>query len=491
MKLTAKLVVTMSVLSMFVLGATLGLLYYTERRHLLDQMDRDQLVAIEKLAGVCADSTLDDNDLSRLAYLKTLWSSSEPGMLSYVVFIDTASRVLMHSDFLRDDLSTYRTVSQDPVLRKASKFPGALRQEVVSGGKSLSALALPAKVRDRRVGTALIAYDREIMEGAVRRVQRDSLMRFAQATFFGLALSLLFAFLFAKTLVRPILALGAGARKIGKGELDYRLTIDGRDELGELAVEFNAMAQRLAELDKLKDSFLAQITHDLRNPLSGILGYAELMLMGVQGELSEKQAHSMQIIAKSANYLADLINNILDLTKLEAGRMEFVKQPVALRECAEKAVELMKVKADEFGVLLECGKIPANAVVSADEQALKRVLFNLVSNSLKFTPKGGTVSIEWGLTKEGADFVAVRDTGIGIPKEKLHTLFQKFSQIAETKNVVRESKGTGLGLVISKEIVEGHGGRIWVESVYQKGTSFLFTLPKQAATTAKEDGGAH
>jgi signal transduction histidine kinase len=236
------------------------------------------------------------------------------------------------------------------------------------------------------------------------------------------------------------------------------------------------MAQRLGELDELKDSFLAKISHDLRNPLSAILGFGKMMMMGMQGPLTKDQMSSLEVITRNTRYLGDLIDNILDLTKLEAGKLELSPQETSLKDCSQAVVELMKVKADEFGVSLDYSRISGQTTLWADRQALQRILLNLVSNALKFTPQGGSVFIEWARHPDG-DRVAVRDTGIGIPENKIGTLFQKFAQISETQNKVRVAKGTGLGLVICKELVEAHGGKIGVESRYRRGTTFFFILP--------------
>jgi two-component system cell cycle sensor histidine kinase PleC len=144
-------------------------------------------------------------------------------------------------------------------------------------------------------------------------------------------------------------------------------------------------------------------------------------------------------------------------------------------------LDLLAPKAAEYGVTLVDDGVPDGSAVWADEPALRRLLTNLVSNALKFTPSGGRVSVEWEDQGPAGARVAVRDTGVGIPPDKVDSLFTKFTQVEETMHKVRFAKGTGLGLVICKEIVEGHGGRIWVESEYQRGSAFLFTLPAAPA----------
>ncbi|MEK7383807.1 MAG: HAMP domain-containing sensor histidine kinase [Elusimicrobiota bacterium] len=391
----------------------------------------------------------------------------------------------MHSDILRADVSS-REGQAAPILGRAVAERGVLRQASAEGARALSVLSLPVLVGGRRLGTVAIAYDQGTVRRLLAKVQRESLLRFLQVTLAGIGLSLLLALVLARTLTRPIRQLSIGAEMIGRGKLDYRIPEAGSDELGRLAGQFNSMARKLSELDELKESFLTQITHDLRNPLGAVMGFAEILQTGMHGPLNAAQEKSIGIILTNSQYLSELINNILDLTKFEAGRMELNRRPLALRACVQPAVELLEVKAREFGVRLEYSQIPESAVVLADEQGLRRVLHNLISNALKFTPQGGQVSILWACAKDGQDCIAVKDTGIGIPADKLNSLFGKFCQIAETKNKVRESRGTGLGLVICKGIVEAHGGRIGVESEYKKGTTFYFTLPPAPRTSAAD-----
>jgi signal transduction histidine kinase len=251
---------------------------------------------------------------------------------------------------------------------------------------------------------------------------------------------------------------------------------DRRDELGFLGREFNRMARRLRELDRLKERFLASVTHDLRAPLVGIQGHTELLM---NENLTEEQSKHLETIYYSSQHLSRFINDILDLSRLEARAVELNRVRLNMSEVIAQVVELMKVKSDEYGVALEAKVTPELPPAHADAKFIPRVIMNLVSNSLKFTPEGGSVTIlatqdQTGLRPQIR--VEVRDTGPGIPKEKLEFVFEKFSQVDETRNAAR-SEGTGLGLAITKEVVEAHGGRIWAESDLGKGSRFFFTLP--------------
>ncbi|MBI4346104.1 MAG: HAMP domain-containing histidine kinase [Elusimicrobia bacterium] len=297
----------------------------------------------------------------------------------------------------------------------------------------------------------------------------------------SLVLGLLGAHWLAASFTRTIRKLVEGAQQMGAGHFSVRVRTRRADELRDLSDEFNDMGRRLAELEALKDSFIAKVTHDLRSPLGAIVSFAEVLTTGLQGPLSDAQRQSLETISKSAADLAEMVDEILELTELEAGRARFKPEPLDLRPLADEVVALLKVKAEEFGVTLEASGVPSGAMIVADRPALRRLLANLVSNALKFTPTGGRVTLHCERSAAGEDVLSVRDTGVGIPREQLPFLFEKFFQVEETKHRVRQVKGTGLGLAICREIAEGHGGRIWAESEYQRGSAFFVALPGKAA----------
>jgi signal transduction histidine kinase len=234
---------------------------------------------------------------------------------------------------------------------------------------------------------------------------------------------------------------------------------------------------RLRGQDTMREGTLSQITHDLRNPLSAMINQTETVVKGLRGPVTESQTKALKAVIRNGNYLMGLINNILDMSKIESGKMTYAPQEVDIRAMADDIVEIARATGAEFKVEVCDPEVPPEARVWADEQALRRVLSNLVFNALKFTPENGSIRVVWSKSPEGHDQVAVKDTGVGIPADKLNTLFKKFSQVEETKNKARKTAGTGLGLAICKQVVEAHGGRIWVESELGKGSAFCFTLP--------------
>ncbi|MBI5200708.1 MAG: HAMP domain-containing histidine kinase, partial [Elusimicrobia bacterium] len=479
MRLTAKLSLVLSGLAVAVLSSAVLPLYWTEQGHLLEQRDARQLAELQQFGRVCGDSVREGDPAARQGYLKTLLLFAEPGAIAYALFADDSGRILLHSDFLHGDVSSRGRQVSGPTMARALEAQAGLRQPLKAPSGDVELLSTPVfdvstPGGQKRLGTAFIAYDRAALEASLNRVQRESLWRVAAAAWRGLALGLLLALLLGRALTKPIESLGEGARAIAQGKLETRIPAPQADELGDLAREFNVMASKLAEVDEMKDSFLAQITHDLRSPLSTVLTCLDALSLGGMGTLNPKQSDCVGVAGKSADYLGNLIGDMLDLTRMEAGRMEYRPAAVDLKTLAHDVASLMKPQADEYGVALDVSGVREETVVWADERALKRVLVNLASNALKFTPAGGKVSIAHAAA-DGLDRVSVSDTGIGVPAEKLTLLFKKFSQIPETKNKVRPARGTGLGLVICKQIVEAHGGSIGVESEFGKGTTFSFT----------------
>jgi signal transduction histidine kinase len=320
-----------------------------------------------------------------------------------------------------------------------------------------------------------------------------------------LVLAIATSVLLARRLVRPIESIHAAAASIGSGALDQRIEVSSRDELGELAEEFNRMAGRLqeshtglerkvqertrelaealAELDEKsrevetasrhKSEFLASMSHELRTPLNAISGFAQVLRKQVFGEVNAKQHEYLGDILSSADHLLALINDVLDLSKVEAGQIELRVSPFSLREALERGVVMVRERASKEGVQVELAATPDVGTVSGDERRIRQVIFNLLSNAVKFTPAGGAVDVS-AVRFDGEVQIAVADTGPGIASGDQERIFEEFQQ---TEAGLAQHEGTGLGLALSKRLVELHGGRIWVDSEPGSGSTFVFTLP--------------
>jgi signal transduction histidine kinase len=238
--------------------------------------------------------------------------------------------------------------------------------------------------------------------------------------------------------------------------------------------ELEAKSRQLEAASRHKSEFLANMSHELRTPLNAILGFSEVLAERMFGEVNEKQAEYLQDILSSGRHLLSLINDILDLSKVEAGRLELELARFHLPTALDNALTLVRERASRHGITLDLAVDPEIGEVVADERKVKQILLNLLSNAVKFTPEGGRV----GVTTTAAEDVitiAVSDTGIGIPPTDQEAIFEEFRQVGHDD--ARKQEGTGLGLTLAKKFVELHGGRIGVQSQVGQGSTFTFTLP--------------
>jgi signal transduction histidine kinase len=295
----------------------------------------------------------------------------------------------------------------------------------------------------------------------------------------GLALGLGYAI--SWSLIGPVMQMEARLRQIAAGDFSQRVAIPNRDELGALAANLNRMNDELGRLyrqleaaNRHKSEFLANMSHELRTPLNAIIGFSEVLQERMFGELNDKQAEYIQDIIGSGRHLLSLINDILDLSKVEAGRMDLELTLFNLPAALENALTLMKERASRHQIALELEVDGRLGEVAGDERKVKQILLNLLSNAVKFTPEGGRVELRAALA-DGAVDISVHDTGIGIAPEDQEAIFEEFRQVGGAD--ARQREGTGLGLTLTKRFVELHGGRIWLESEVGKGSTFTFTLP--------------
>jgi signal transduction histidine kinase/putative methionine-R-sulfoxide reductase with GAF domain len=237
--------------------------------------------------------------------------------------------------------------------------------------------------------------------------------------------------------------------------------------------ELEDKGRQLEAASRHKSEFLANMSHELRTPLNAVIGFSEVLIQRMFGELSDKQEEYLKDIYASGQHLLSLINDILDLSKIEAGRMELALADFDLPAAIENVLILMRERAGRRGVTLARAVDERLATIHADERKVKQVLLNLLSNALKFTPEGGRIDVRADL-RDGVVEIAVTDSGIGIAPEDHEAVFEEFRQVGTTS---RSVEGTGLGLALSRKFVTLHGGRIWVESVVGHGATFTFTLP--------------
>jgi signal transduction histidine kinase len=245
-------------------------------------------------------------------------------------------------------------------------------------------------------------------------------------------------------------------------------------EIQEKSAELEMANRQLEVANKHKSDFLANMSHELRTPLNAIIGFSEALIDRLFGDLTDKQLEYQKDIHQSGKHLLSLINDILDLSKIEAGRMELELSSFHLPAAVSNAVTLIRERAQRHGIALGVEVDPRLGDLQADERKVKQILLNLLSNAVKFTPDGGRVDVTAKLDTDKVE-IAVRDTGVGISPEDQASLFEEFKQLG--KDSSRKAEGTGLGLALTKRLVELHGGQIVVESAIGVGSTFRVMLP--------------
>lgn len=470
MKLRAKIGLTSVGLVLIVIIATAIILFIFERQTLLRNVEEANIKQVQALSEVAKESLIINDELVLLNYLKLIKKNSPE--IEYASFVSTVGVVIAHTDVNQlgtnvNDIFWDKIVNTNQLHKNSGEY----------NGKKIVEFSVPVIFKNEKYGYARLGLLQDVINKNIQTELNKTRNRILIVALVALVLGMAGSTILAQTMTKPIKLLAEGAAKIGEGKLDTIIQVKSKDEIGNLARDFNEMAQKLKELDRMKEDFMSSVTHELRSPLTAIKGYIGLLLEGRAGPLTDRQKEFLTIVNNNTARLGRFINDILDLAKIEAGMMELKPEPVSVYEIANEVVTLMKEYKPTVNLILD---VPQNLPqIMGDKDRIAQVLTNLVSNALKFTPDGGKVTVK-GELKSDHILMSVKDTGIGMPKEALGKLFTKFQQVKSSRDKVKGPKGTGLGLAIAKGLVEGHGGKIWVESELNVGTTFYFTLPLQA-----------
>lgn len=307
-----------------------------------------------------------------------------------------------------------------------------------------------------------------VLEQAFLNAFRDSLWLAALA---AILVAVVLGLVFSRLVTSPIKQLTLAAKNVANGDFSKRVHQKSRDEVGDLSVAFNSMAEQLDKKEQNRRQLLADIAHELRTPLSVVQGNLEAWLDGVIAPTPEHiaMAHDEVIL------LARLITDLRDLSLAEAGQLKLNQVPAELEELIGAVISGIERRAREKNIRVAAELPPDLPPVSVDEHRIQQVLHNLLNNSLRYTPVGGTIKIGVHVETPGQVTVYVADNGSGIHPEDLPHIFDHFYKADRSRH--RGHGGSGLGLAIVKQLVEAHGGRVWVESQLAKGSTFFFTLP--------------
>jgi two-component system sensor histidine kinase GlrK len=321
-----------------------------------------------------------------------------------------------------------------------------------------------------------------------RDIAAESAQMIAWMALGGISGAVLFAFLHARGVSSPLQQLAAAMRRVGRGQFPEKVDIRSPQEVHDLASTFNWMTAKLAELDRLKSDFTAHVSHELRTPLTAIKEGTALLLEEIPGRLESSQREILAVIRSHTDHLFQTISSILDLSKMEAEMMEYDFMPCDLGDIVQRSVHKTELIAQHKDISLDVRIEDGVPLLPLDEKRIQQVVDNLISNALKFTHYGGRVCVCVSPRRSGngaSDHVEVRvtDSGEGIAGDELERVFERFYQGRGGR--AGSKQGTGLGLALSRYIVEAHHGKIWAESELGRGSTFIFTLP-----TGTVDAGA-
>jgi signal transduction histidine kinase len=312
---------------------------------------------------------------------------------------------------------------------------------------------------------------------AAFRSSRWVVIGFALAS---ILLALTLGYVISWSLIGSVREMRGRLEQISSGDFSQRVDVPNRDELGALAGNLNRMTEELGRLygqleaaSRHKSQFLANMSHELRTPLNAVLGYTELIQDGIYGEVPQKVHDVLGRLQRNGRHLLGLINDVLDLSKIEAGQLPLSLSNYSMKDIVQSVVSATESLAAEKQLALRTSVQPDLPPGRGDERRITQVLMNLVGNAIKFTD-AGEVRIQ-ASAQDGEFRVAVADTGLGIGEADQHRIFEEFQQADGSGT--RAKSGTGLGLSIARKIVELHGGRVWVESILGKGSTFWFTVP--------------
>jgi signal transduction histidine kinase len=345
--------------------------------------------------------------------------------------------------------------------------------------------------------TQLVERERNNMDrlrASVAAANRNTLILMASSAVALMLLALLLGFVISWSFILPVQKAHGFLSEVAKGNFATTIDVANRDEFGALAAHMNHMSQELHRLydsqqqaaqelkrlneqlqqaSKAKSNFLANMSHELRTPMNAILGFVEMMLDEIYGDVPPQLREPLTDVQTNGKHLLRLINDVLDLSKIEAGRMELVVAEYSVQDIVETVRTSLQSLALEKGLDFVATVEDDIPLALGDGKRIMQCLMNLVGNALKFS-KQGSVSVR--VKRQGENLLyCVSDTGIGIPQEELENIFGEFQQVDTA--ITREFSGTGLGLNITKKFVEMHGGRIWVESNLGKGSTFFFAIP--------------
>ena len=512
--LRTSLIISISLVHAILMGL---FVYHSTRasRELISEEMKGSARSFARMLATTATNAILSSDISSLH--EYVDKTGKEHNVSYAIILDSEGTVLASTEKKFDGY-----ILSDDVSKRANSSSGELLQ--VAG--NVFDISAPIFLEGKKIGIARVGMSTETMLQKIAVVSNDGV----NMTLFAILVGSLVAVIIAMRVTNGLRRLGKAADEMTGGSLDTRVQVDSYREVNELAYAFNHMADaiqereeelqqsmeeldlaheelqsaneelqhhyeelelsqeelltsneelsqandRVMEADRLKSEFLANMSHELRTPLNSVIALSGILLARMDGDLTEEQEKQVKIIKKSGKNLLELINDILDLSKIESGKMEISLEEFYIEDVVNDDRAMVTPLATEKEINISFIKNEEIPLIRSDRNKIKQILLNLLSNAVKFTPTGGSITID-ATGRDGRVELRVTDTGIGIAKENLDKIFDEFRQVDGSST--REYGGTGLGLAITRRLVKLLGGEIRVESEIGKGSTFTIDIP--------------
>lgn len=458
-----------------------GIFFNTLRNRYLDTQMEQMMTNAQEINGWMTDKYYGRISETEL-YAKLMRKAQDEGTVIWIY--TNLGELYMNADpENKGDISGI--VSSNNVIRFFEETQKGNSAQLVSTvdntfKDAVISIAIPLTVNDPIVGETIVGA---IM--AHKEVEDvPGLSDVFRQVFFPLLISIVFAsilvFILSRHIVRPIKAVSLAAAELSRGHLDWRVKPTTKDEIGELAITFNKMAEELKLQDSLRNTFIANVSHELRTPLASVQGFIQGMLdRAIEVEDRDKY---LEIVLGETKRMGALITDLLSLAKIESGQFPMELSEFDINELIRRCIIVFEQRIEEKKLTVNVNLGEEKVMVWADEDRISQVVTNLIDNAVKFSYEGGELKV-WTHVVENKVYVNIADTGEGIPPEEQQYVFERFYKVDKSHS--RSKPGTGIGLSIAKRIIMQHGEKITLQSAVGKGTTFTFTLTRSAGKAKK------
>ncbi len=394
-------------------------------------------------------------------YSNSIWIIDSVGM-PWLVNDPSGRTVIGEQDINRHYKDMIVELNKGNTVRKITEANNVFNTPVLT-------VATPVIQNDKIVGYVFVHKQIYEMDQSLMAMYRQIVLAAALAALFGMVIT----YFFSKSMLRPLGVVTLGAKRLAKGDFDIYLRVSAQDEIGQLAYTFNSVAADLKRYEEARENLIANVSHELRSPLTSIQGLIQASLDGTIPK--DEIDHYLEVVLDESKRLNLLITDMLDLAKIESGQFPMQIEEVELNELMRRVLISFESKINAKKLEVEADFAEDKTLVMADMNRLTQVLHNIIENAIKFVPEEGRLRLTTQLYDK-AVWVSINNSGVPIASEELPYLFDRFYKI--DKSHTREQEGTGIGLSIVKNILKAHGQKIWVTSNAQDGTTFTFTLKK-------------